>query len=152
MRKRDEEFADNVVAAVQHVGALNDESLVMAADATYEPVFAASPAKHKALMLRKAKSKMRKPDVRERIRAVFELADFSVMDAVQMHVAHIRGTAPEKASYQALKDFEAMAFEQAPKTLNVNNRNLNLNMTPGSGRDEAPPIAPRILGAAKVEE
>lgn len=124
----------------------------MAADATYEPVFNSKPDTHRALMLKRAKRKMRKPDVRERIREVFELADFSVLDAVQMHVAHIRGTAPKNANYQALKDFEAMAFEQAPKTLNVNNRNLNVNVTPGSGRDEAPTIAPRILGAAKVSE
>lgn len=149
-RRRDREFADALVEAVQIEGSLNDNALVMAADATWEPPSFAKPENARKIMLAKAKRKLKRPDIRARIREVFELADFNVVDAVQMHIAHIRGNAPAGANYQALKDYEAMVFEQAPKTMNINQRNLHMNVP--LSREGAPAIAPRILGSAKVEE
>lgn len=99
------------------------------------------------------------PDVQQAVRNVYEAKNFTLEDAVDMHVKHIRGevTREEMAkdgsvvevklapSYPALKDWLAVATPREPKRVNVLTARVGIARevrTDGS----PPPMASRAIG------
>lgn len=104
--------------------------------------------------VKRATNLLKNPDVRAAIADVFELeADFSVADALQMHVRHIRGGVEREVlgadgeiamvrlppSYQALKDYERMVLPEMPKRTEVDIRKMSV-----TGRMDGPAGPPRM--------
>lgn len=100
------------------------------------------------------------PNFRRAIGAMYEARGFTDLEAVDLHIAHIRGIEREQLTktgdvvtvkappnYQALKDYQAMRFPQPPKKLEV-------GFTPASAAgmfDNPSEIKARALGPAVVE-
>jgi hypothetical protein len=85
------------------------------------------------------------PDVREAIRRVYEQADFSLAEAVEKHVEHIRD-----GNYQALKDYLAGVMPSEAKRVHVLTARVPASRevrTDGS----PPPMTARPIGKV-VEE
>ncbi len=151
---------------------MNDEVLTEAALDAFEitPSPSADPVKiadERKRALRKAKSLLRKPHVKMRLAEIYELEKFDIMDAVRMHIKHIKGferqvvdertgelmTVQDPPNYAALKDYWKMTLPEAPKTLNVNQRSVNVNATFEEAlRSTMPQISARVIGKAKVRE
>src|SRR6185312_6357455 len=153
-RKREERFCQVLIREMQsREGGLCDEAMVNAVLESFGADSRLSDEKIEARALRRAKMLLRKGEVRERLGGIFELGNFTTMDAVHLHVAHMRGTAPAGANYQALRDYEKMVWPETPKTPNVNkNLNYNVDAKEMFDRMEAPPMGARILGKPKVSD
>jgi hypothetical protein len=159
---------------------MDDNVLIEAANDTWElprfskPLGVQEP-RNRAMQLRKAKSKLRKPDVRARIAEIYQDQGFDLVDALQMHVQHIRGTerivkdddgdvvlhpktgepiiVGEKPNYQALKDYLGMVLPKSPTQIRVDQRSVNVSGTPADfDRSSTPAMSPRVLGKAVVEK
>ena len=140
-------FCDRLVIGAEAAGGLSDEVMVKAVSESYALV-------ERKAQLRKAKKLLGMPGVQERCRDLFELVGFSVVDALQMHVEHIRGQAPGQegvANYQALKDFEKLTLPQQPTKIDqrvlvghVNERRVN--------RDESGTVMEARVLSASVED
>jgi len=90
VRLRDQHFCDSLVRRTAVAGQLTDDVLIDAALDAYS--FVNRPA-----TLRKARATLRKSEIQERIRTVYESQDFDLIDAVDLHVKRIRGQVEQKS-------------------------------------------------------
>ncbi len=124
-RKRDRQFVAALVAELAHAPALNDEVLIAAAQAAYG-AGCLQPAAKRAYWLSKAKEKLQLTSIGAAIADYYgTAANFTLADATKLHVEHIRGVAPEKANYQALKDFLTLTLPRQPKQVQVDQRSIS---------------------------
>lgn len=87
-------------------------------------------------------------NIREALGLIYEeFGDFTVEDAVKMHVAHIYGDAPKRASYPALKDFVAMVLPLPAKKVEVG---MTVAQVGATMLTNVPAIEARALGPATV--
>jgi hypothetical protein len=116
------------------------------------------------------RKKLRQPDIRAALSDAFAAVGFTPLDALVMHVAHIRGfertvviedadggshteVVCEKPSYQALRDYESFAFPKAPdeRRVRVQSENVHVNVDAsgeaGVMRFTPPPTRHRVLGS-----
>lgn len=95
------------------------------------------------------------PNITAAIAEAFEAeAAFSVGDAMRKHVEWILGKVEHAGetlppSYQALKDYEALAIPKPAKNVNVHNETLVARV---NVRSEAPPIRSRTIEAMVPQE
>ncbi len=148
MRRRDAHFVEELQAQIGEAGGVvTDAGKIAAVNAAYHyaPQATAWPAH---LALKKAAMILRKPDVVVALRDCYVgAAGFSIVEALQLHVAHIRGSAPGsegKANYQALKDYFGMALPAQAKR--VESKNLNLTVSAPPPREGAPEMRARMVG------
>jgi hypothetical protein len=122
MRRTYEWFCDELVTRLAEEGGLTDDVLAEAALCIFMDLRRATPEAERAAGLRKARTLLRRPDVRERIGDLYERRDFTVLDAVALHIGHMRGTiageASRKASWPALKAYLDMVLPQEPYEVN----------------------------------
>jgi hypothetical protein len=102
MRKRDRVLAENLLTVVAQTGRLDDAAKVEALRRSW-----VHPPRSPKRAVAIVDAKLGNPEVRELVQHLFEArGDFSVVDAIRLHVAHIRGTTPiQKASWPALKAY-----------------------------------------------
>jgi hypothetical protein len=107
VRKRDLMIAENLIAVVAETGKLNDAAKVEALRRSW-----VHPPRSPQRAVAIVDAKLGNADVRELVRDLFEArGGFTVLDAIELHVAHIRGTLPNlKPSWQALKAYEEMVL------------------------------------------
>ncbi|MDE2102035.1 MAG: hypothetical protein KGL39_32615 [Patescibacteria group bacterium] len=149
-RKKDRRFVAELVSRMaSNGGVITESDLVAAAQATWTP--SGNPANRKketirAEMLAKAESKLKLSEIGEAIANFFQASvGFSLADAADLMVQHIKGieyektyvspvgdtrviVVKEKPSYQALKDFMALVTPREPKQINVDQRTLVARM------------------------
>jgi|HubBroStandDraft_4_1064222.scaffolds.fasta_scaffold00049_2 hypothetical protein len=120
MRKRDRILAENLIEVVAGTGKLDDDAKVEALRRTW-----VHPPRSRKRAVEIVDRKLRDSDVREILYNVYgDLADFTLVDAIQLHAAHIMGTLEEEvitrkgeririrrpASYPALKAYLDMVL------------------------------------------
>ncbi len=165
--KRTRVFTETFFAEVAAAGgAVTDAAKIAAVEAAYHysPQATTWPPE---LAIRKANILLRKPDVLAGVRAIYlGGAGFSLIEATQLHVAHMRGTltrtkavtihdaagnesvvdVAEKIppNYPALKDYFAMTTPAPAKR--VESKNLNVNVSAPPPREGAPVMSARMVG------
>lgn len=96
------------------------------------------------------------PDVKQAIRNVYGEVGFSLDEAVQIHIGHIKGSFTDKdgdpipPSYAALKDYLKAVTPQEPRRFDVRTQRVNPereSRTDGS----APKMASRAVGFETIE-
>lgn len=96
------------------------------------------------------------PDVKQAIRNVYAEVGFSLDDAVQIHIKHVKGEFTDKdgdpipPNYAALKDYLKAVTPQEPRRFDVRTQRVNPERevrTDGS----APAMAPRFVGEQTIE-
>jgi hypothetical protein len=105
MRARDRVLAENLIAVVAETGKLDDRAKVEALSRSW-----IRPPKSAKRAVAIVNRKLREAEMREVLSYVYDgLEEFTLGDAVRLHVAHIRGTLENsKASWPALKAFLEM--------------------------------------------
>jgi hypothetical protein len=93
VRVRDQNFCASLIRRTAESGKLTDNVLADAALDAYSLV-------NRPAALRKAHEKLRKPEIQERIGDVFESCEFDVIEAVDLHVKHIRGEIEREVMYK----------------------------------------------------
>lgn len=144
-RERDRKLVDALLRAV----AQNDGKLTPAvAKQAMEEVHARNYTPETALEF--IHRKLSNPNIRKAIGNLFEsYAEFPLEDALKMHVRHIKGEQPKGASYQALKDYEAMTIPIPAKKVEVGVGVFNFGQHMAG---DVPPVAARAIGPAIVGE
>ena len=151
MRRTYELFCDQIVRGLREAGELTDDVMAKAALASFMNLERKTPEAERAAALRKARRLLRRPDVRERLGDLYESRGFSILDAIDMHVWHIRGTAPGQdgeASYQALKDFEKMVLPQQPTRIDQRVLVGHTRSFAAEKLEHAPAMEARVLSAS----
>jgi hypothetical protein len=116
---------------------------------------------------KKVQKKLKQPDIREAIKAAFEVCGFTPTDAIQMHIKHIRGydttttttdaegnestsVTQQKPSYQALKDYEQIVIDgmNPAKTVKVESRSVSMQFSQPTPRLGPPPTRARALSSS----
>lgn len=105
-----------------------------------------------AAVLVKVREKLRQPNICAALGDSYEERGFTEVDAIDAHIAHIRGIEHEvidakgerravKAppSYPALRDYQRMVFPQEARRVQVGSRNLNVIVSPDEPRRVGPP-------------
>lgn len=147
-RARDRILVDALIkSAARHGGKLTEEVAYEACREAYQRGHSPlKPGTALEVVINKIKTQ---PNIRLAIMDIFEtLDDFTMEDAVKMHVRHIKGEAPPKASYAALKDYENMTLPMPAKKVEVGLSVGNL----GAQMMSVPPVSARALGPAIVED
>lgn len=170
MRERDRVFVGHLTEAAADDGSgLTDKVKVEAVSRTWQGAYGldwhATPEK-RARAIRKANSKLANPNIQEALRDVFLFAaDFSVIEALRLQVAHARGTlVAEKVeivdketgernlvnvhippNYQATKDILGMMLPQAAKKIDTRSQVMNVPAPPA--REGSPGMQARVMGA-----
>jgi hypothetical protein len=145
-------------------GALTDEAMITATQSVFDGpghCFVKEGPRTRALALAKARGLLKRTDIQERLSTIFESAgDFDVVEAVEIHVKHIRGeiekqvlrpdgevvTVREKPSLSALLAYERMTLPQpaskvAATVVHVSGDESGL-------KDNIHPMVPRALNAS----
>lgn len=94
MRRRDEQFVEALTRAVAlGGGTLDDNKLIAAYLASHQLgiVRMTDEQERRKLALARAKEKLQLTDIREALREIYETVDFDIVEAVGLHVQHIRG-------------------------------------------------------------
>jgi hypothetical protein len=135
-------------------GAPYDESLEAATRMSYGNL----QVSDKNLVMKKAMAKLAQPDVCHAVQEIYALRGFTIEDAVDLHVKHIKGELTKEVmtqegvaeikippSYQALKDFQAMIIPKQTTKVAVANFNMNDMMREVESEGFAP-LEARIVG------
>jgi hypothetical protein len=94
MRLRDQSFCESLIRRTAAARKLTDEVLTDAALDAYSLV-------NRPAALRKARVKLRKPEIQERLGTLFEtVTQLDVLEAVRLHVKHIRGEIEREVMYK----------------------------------------------------
>jgi len=109
-------------------------------------------------VMEKAMSKLAQPDVCQGVQAIFALRGFTIEDAVDMHVAHIKGELTKEVvvggeimslkippNYNALQAFEQMIIPKQTSRVAVANFNMHALVSEIESEGFAPMEA-RIVG------
>lgn len=148
-RYKDDLFVRCLIKRIGQGGGLDPETLTEAALDAFGFGCMTDEAARKAA-LRRAQRLLRNPDVQARFAGLFDIGEFTVVDAVRSHIAHIR-----EGNYQALKDYWAMT--QGPLVKRVSIASVSQTKTTyafegnEAGAHQAS-IGARILGPAQVGE
>ena len=166
-RKRDRLLVDSIL---RHAGANGGKLTPEVAAAALNDVWArgGKPAKP-ATAMEVIRRKLSDPNIRKAIGDIYqEVGGFTIVDAVKLHVEHIRGIehdkiirhkegsdwveeverVQDKPNYGALKDYLTMTVPMPAKKLEI-------SAGAGFGASLAtsvPPVAARALGPAVVED
>jgi hypothetical protein len=120
-RQRDRWLVDALIrAAARHGGQLTEDARHEAVAEVHQN----NPSRKRALAI--VDKKLRNPNIRQALADVYQgVADFTIGDAVELHVGHIRGLRHraiykdgserdviEKPSWPALKAYEDLVFPQ----------------------------------------
>ena len=169
-RKRDHWFAEEIIEAMMERDETkpSDESKQVAVNNVYcYGRYGGTWPKKTALA--KARQVLRRPIVRDAIAAAFANATgFDLVEAMNLHVAHIRGEVPAKRvvtiedgvetevvemappSYQALKDYEGLVFPKETRVQHHRNENINVTVAGPPVRVGAPVMRARVINASSV--
>jgi hypothetical protein len=149
-RKRDRLLVDSIL---RHAGANGGKLTPGVAAAALNEVWTGGrhSSGHKpATAMEIICKKLSDPNIRAAIGDIYdEVASFTIVDALKLHVKHIQGseeTGPPK--YAALKDYMNMTIPQPAKK-------IEMGFVAGIGASLAasvPPVAARALGPAVVED
>jgi hypothetical protein len=86
MRKRDRVLLENLIVFVAETGKLDDGAKVEALKQTW-----VHPPRSPKRAVAIVDAKLRDRDVREAFLNIFELGEFTILDAISKHVEHIKG-------------------------------------------------------------
>jgi hypothetical protein len=166
-RKRDRYLVD---AILRHAGANGGKLTPEVAAAALDEVWTrgGKPAKP-ATAMEIIRKKLSDPNIRKAIGDIYqEVGGFTIVDAVKLHVEHIKGIehdkivrhkegsdwveeverVQDKPNYGALKDYLNMTVPQPAKKLEISGGVGSA----GFGAALVPPVAARALGPAVVED
>ena len=107
MRKRDRSLAENLIAVVAETGNFDDAAKVEALRRSW-----VHPPRKPGRAVAIVDAKLGNPEMRELVRELFEGHEgFTLLDAIDLHVAHIKGTIlNRKPSWPALKFYLDMVL------------------------------------------
>lgn len=161
LNKKEQGMVASIKRVIAEEGEVGKEQIIRAvieSDGNLYPMSANpqnSPKVRRRALAKYRRFMDRSKSFRDAIAGMFvEFADFTPDEALRLHVAHIRGTAPEDANYQALKDYEALVFPAQAKQIRIEQKTAvaHVNMSDLSPeRIGPPPMAPRAIGTAKVQ-
>lgn len=155
LSKREQLFVD-MFKRIASEGDVSWNTVVKAAIASCGNLSMYGPDKAKLQKLRgnaRARRMIAKKPIAEAIQTLYAERGFDLTDALDMHIKHVTGTAPEGANYAALKDLLAMQLPQPAKQVRIQQQTAiaHVNVSDMNERIGPPPMAPRSIGPAQVE-
>ncbi len=77
-------------------------------------------------VLNKVRAKLAQADILRAIREVYALRGFNEVEAIDMHIGHIRGIDGQPPNYAALKDYQKMTMPQEARRVQIDKRSVNV--------------------------
>jgi hypothetical protein len=146
-RARDRRFVAALVEELANAPALTEDILIAAAQKAYDPPGRTrTTEQHRAYALFKAQQKLALTQIGDAIASYYgAVTGFSLADAAELHVAHIKGELTKQhvvtigkgeeartevvdvkipPSYQALRDLLTLTLPKQPKQVNIDQRSM----------------------------
>lgn len=166
MRKRDQQFVQALLERVAAGNELTDDVLIDAYSTSHCMPYGADPNYSPTLRrfaLGAVKQKLRKPDIREALRDVYEVAGFDLIEGLELQLKHVRGELEKEVikdgvrykvkmppNYAALRDIQKLIMPQPATKVEVAGKHMHAHVTLGG---PSPAIIPRsIADTATIEQ